>query len=77
MWGFGQDHKKLSCTAGKYEKNYIGILTSKSMSHEQHLHNEELHDLYSLPNVRKFKNKVKTMLICKLYSDCDIYMAPV
>jgi len=41
------------------------------------LHNEELHDLYSLPHVRKLKNKVKTMLICSLYSDFDIYMAHV
>ena len=43
MWGFGQDHKKLSWTAGKYEKNYIGILTYKSISHEQNA--EQSHNI--------------------------------
>jgi len=40
------------------------------------LHNE-LHDLYSIPHVRKFKNKVKTMLICSPYCDFDTYIARV
>jgi len=45
-------------------KNYLVLL-------------EKLHDLYSLSHVRKFKNKVKTLLLCSLYSDFDIYMAHV
>jgi len=43
VWGFDQDHKKLSWTVGKYEKNYIGILTYKSMSHEQNA--EQSHNI--------------------------------